>query len=132
MDIYFQDPSEVPLPPDEVRIRSLKAEPWPDGRRIKIYLEVDPFQRRPNAEVQIKSAEGMVIAQTSVIESMTRKMEFNLHLRQEQPDGEYTVLVRLFYTDPIVEPKEGEEIPVQLPASTVVDEEQTTFTLGSG
>ncbi len=132
MDIYLQDPSEVPLPPDKVRIRDLTAEPWPDGRRIKIYLEVDPFQRRPNAEIQIKDSEGKVIAQTSVIESMVRKMEINLHLRQEQPEGEYTVLARLFYSDPIAEPKEGEETPVQLPASTVVDEVQAEFTLGGG
>lgn len=132
MDIFFQDPSEVPLPPDEVRIRVVKAEPWPDGFRIKIYLEVDPFQRRPNAEVQIKNPDGQVIAQASVIESLTRKMEFNLHLRQKQPEGEYTVLARLFYSETIPEPKEGEETPIQLPASTVVDEVQTTFKLGSG
>ncbi len=132
MDIYLQDPSEAPLPPDKVRIRVLKAEPWSDSRRVKIYLEVDPFQRRPNAEVQIKNAGDQVIAQASVIESLTRKMEFNLHLRQEQPAGEYIVLARLFYSEPIPEPKEGEEIPIQLPTSIVIDEVQTTFTLESG
>jgi hypothetical protein len=51
MDIFFADPSEVPLPPNEVRIRELNVEPWPDGNRLRVYLEVDPFQKRPNADL---------------------------------------------------------------------------------
>ncbi len=129
MDIFFQDPSEVPLPPDEVRIRVLRAEPWPDGRRVQIYLEVDPFQKRPNADVVIRSARGEQVATASVIESMVRKMEFNLHLREQQPGGEYTVQAILFYTEPIPEPKEGEEVPLQLPEPVFVDQKEINFTI---
>ena len=59
MDIFFRDPSEIPLPPDEVRIRVLHADPYPDGQRVRIHLEVDPFQRRPNADVRITNAPGL-------------------------------------------------------------------------
>ena len=39
MDIFFQDPGAIPLPPDDVKIVELRAEPWPDNRRVKVYLE---------------------------------------------------------------------------------------------
>ena len=42
MDIFFQDPTDIPLPPEEVRIRELTAEPWPDGRRVRVYVELTP------------------------------------------------------------------------------------------
>jgi hypothetical protein len=107
MDIFFQDPSETPLPPEEVRIRELRADVWPDGQRVRIYLEVDPFQKRPNADVYIFDSEGREVAQTSVIQAMNRKMEFTMHLRQDNLQGEYLLRAILFYTSPLPEPKEG-------------------------
>ena len=129
MDIFFEDPTEIPLPPDEVRIRELRAEPWPDGLRVKIYLEVDPFQQKPSANVFIHDAQGRELAQASVIETMTRRMEFTMHLRQAEPGGEYRLNAVLFYTDPLPEPQPGEQAPIQLPDSTEVDRAEVTFTI---
>ena len=56
MDIFFQDPTEVPLPPNEVRIRALRAETYPDGQRVRVYLEVDPSQQRPSADLAIRDS----------------------------------------------------------------------------
>lgn len=97
MDLFFQDPHEIPLPPEEVRLRELRAEPWPDSRRVKIYLEVDPFQKRPSAEVSITDVAGDEVASVHILESMTRKMEFNMHLRGTDPGAEYTVLAVLYF-----------------------------------
>ncbi len=127
MDIFFQDPSEIPLPPEEVRIRELKATPWADGKRVQIYLEVDPFQKRPNAEVIIRNARGEQVATASLIESMFRKMEFNMHLRGTNLEGEYIVHASLYYSEPVPEPKEGEEVPVRLPESKIIDQMETSF-----
>ena len=74
MDIFFQDPSDIPLPPVEVRIRSLRAEPWSDQRRVHIYLELDPFQKRPNIEVVINDPEGREEARVDIVETMVRKV----------------------------------------------------------
>ncbi len=139
MEIFFQDPAEMPLPPDEVRIRVLRAEAWPDGRRVRIYLEVDPFQKRPSVDIAITDSQGARVAQTSVIESMARKMEFNMHLRQAQPGGQYTVSAVLFYSDPFPEPGmnvEGQEPELSgsketlsLPETRIVDKAETIFSI---
>jgi hypothetical protein len=126
MDIFFQDPSEVPLPPDEVRIRELRAEPWPDGRRIHVYFEVDPFQRKPSADILIQDEQDEERASVSIIETVTRKMEFNMHIRGEQPQGEMTISAVLFYADQPSTP-ESEKPPER--QIRVVDRVEKKFSL---
>jgi hypothetical protein len=123
MDIFFADPSEVPLPPEEVRIQVLKAEPWPDGQRVRVYIEIDPFQKRPSAEVEVKNQAGQTVASASIIETMDRRMEFNLHLREKESAGTYQLLTVLYYSES--EDSEGDEVPPQ--KITEVDRKQTTF-----
>jgi hypothetical protein len=129
MDIFFQDPSDIPLPPEEVRIRQFRAEPWPDGRRVRVLLELTPFQKRPNSEVCITDSQGEEIANISIIETIDPKMEFTMHLPALVPAGQYTVSATLFYTDPLPQPAENTDTsqPLELPASKVVDHASTTF-----
>lgn len=148
MDIFFTDPAEVPLPPDEVRIRALRAEPWPDGRRVRVYLEVDPFQKRPSVDLTILNAQQEPVAVASIIESMDRKMDFTMHLRGAETAGTYRLQVALYYSEPFgpafeppIEPPtdQSSEPPVELPDEeqaalperqvTVVDRAETEFTI---
>jgi hypothetical protein len=130
MDIFFQDPSETPLPPAEVRIRELRADPWPDGKRVRIYMELDPFQQRPNADITIENSAGEGVAQVSIIESMTRKIELTMHLHGPILDGQFKVIANLYYTEPLEEPKPGQEgLPARLPASTAVDRAEISFAI---
>jgi hypothetical protein len=130
MDIFFQDPSETPLPPAKVRIRELRADPWPDGKRVRVYMELDPFQQRPNADITIENSAGDDVAQVSIIESMTRKIELTMHLHGPMLDGRFKVIANLYYTEPLQEPKPGEEgLPARLPASTMVDRTEITFAI---
>ena len=128
MDIFFTDPDDVPLPPEEVRIREFKADPWPDGRRVKIYLEVTPFQKRPSGEVIITDQSGKPVASANIIETIDPKMEINLHLRGSDLGGVFTASVVLFYLQDIDEDQpEPEGEPVGPPERIIVDEAQTTF-----
>jgi hypothetical protein len=97
MDIFFADPSEVRLPPDKVRIRELRVEPLPDGRRLRVYLEVDPFEKRPSAELIIVDQAGQEVAAANIVESMSRKMGLTMHLRNEQTAGHYQLRASLLY-----------------------------------
>lgn len=127
MDLFFADRSGTPLPPDEVTIRILKADPWPDGKRLKVYCELDLSQKRPSVELAVYNPQGVRIAEADVIESMTRKMELNLHLRGELGPGEYTLEATLFFvdlpdsSDPNLEPDSIER--------KVVDVKKYTFQL---
>jgi len=111
MDIFFQDPTEVPLPPDEVRIRALRAATYPDGQRVRVYLEVDPSQQRPSADLAIRDSAGNEVTNTSIVESMYRKMELTMHLRRPQPGEPYTLRAIVFF---VQQPPEGEEPDPQL------------------
>jgi hypothetical protein len=80
-----------------VRIKELRAELMPDNRRVRVYLEVTPFQKRPNGEVRISNATGDELASVSIIETMITKMEFTLHLRGAELIGPYTLSAFIAY-----------------------------------
>jgi hypothetical protein len=120
MDIFFQDPTEIPLPPMEVRILELHAEMWEDGRRVQVFLEITPFQKRPHGEVSITNATGDELAFISIVEALTRKLEFTMHLRGAHLIGPFTLNARLYYY-PEDETSDEEGTP-QLPAPIEVDQ----------
>ena len=125
MDIFFQDPTAIPLPPHEVRIKLLQAEPWPDNRRVRVILEVTPFQKRPNGEVNIYNPLGDEVASVSIIESIVPRMEFNMHLRGDNPPGEYRLSATLFY---LLE-AESQENPPEDRQRMLVDEKSVSFVI---
>ena len=126
MDIFFQDPDEIPLPPAEVRIETLTAEPYPDGRRVRVSLSVTPFQQRPNLDVTVTNSGGDQVAQASIIESITRKMELTLHLRGPQPLGAHHLDATLFY-EKRLPASEDESEPLPPPEIQLVDRRQLAF-----
>lgn len=131
MDIFFQEPSLVPLPPDEVRIQKVSFRPYPDRRRVRVHIEIAPFQKRPSLEVVILDENNEQVAQTRVIETMGRVLEMTLHLRASQPGGVYTVQTSLYYQE---EPETGEgDQSSDYPLIQIVDQRQDSFTLtGTG
>src|SRR5450631_3789451 len=97
-NIDFFDQKDVPQPRDKIKIERLQAQPYADGWRVKLTIEVTPFQERPNLEVRLKSVVGQVIADLSIIETMHRLMEFTLHIRGvASPIGDYTAEAALYY-----------------------------------
>jgi len=98
MEINFFEQGGVPQPPGNVRIERLVATPYPDGWRVRINLDVTPFQQRPNLEVEVITADGRQVAQLSIIETMHHIMEFTVHLRGLlTPIGDYRCHAALFY-----------------------------------
>jgi hypothetical protein len=136
MDIFFQDPNEIPLPPQEIRIRHLQAQPFSDQRRVRIHLEITPFQKRPNIEIQILNEDGKEVASLSIIESIDPVINLTMHLPGEDTSGVYTASTAVYYY-PEGEHQETGEQPskeYQLQSLTevqVVDRQQATFTIGN-
>ena len=126
MDIQFTDLSEVPLPPDEIRIRDLQVEPYPDGKRLRLTLELTPFQQSPSGEVFITDLLGNLIATASIIEAIDPSMQLTLHVRSPETQGPFTARVEIFYSESIDEITEGDQI-VSMPQKKIVDEKEIQF-----
>ena len=105
MDIFFTNPNDTPLGPDEIRIRTLEAQPYPDNRRVKVSFEITPFLKRPNFEIFLNNSFGEQVSQFAVVEAIENTMDFTMHIREAKPGGEYTLTMNLYYAD-IPEPEE--------------------------
>jgi hypothetical protein len=127
MNIFFQDPTEIRLPPEEVRLREVQFIPQAHGGRVKIHLELTPFMKRPNVNVTITDAAGKEVAHTSILETMLPKLEFTMHLREPIQGSQYSVETRVYYQHM----PELSEIPVDipLPDPMIVDCHKATFIL---
>ncbi len=91
----------IPLPPADVRILELKAEPVADDGpvRLRVYIDTTAFQQRPHLEVSLLDAHGDEIASVNIIEPMGRKNVFTMHVRGSQKSGQFGLVARLFYPD---------------------------------
>lgn len=130
MDIFFQDPSDIPLPPEEVRIRKFHLEPSPDGQRVRVALELTPFQKRPNGEISITDARGREAAGLSIIETMVPSMAFTMHLRGPDLAGPFTAAATIYYIKEPDEPVENPEPGKDPREQVVVDRAEATFDIG--
>lgn len=105
MDFFFPEDNLQRMTPEETRILGLNAEPYPDGYRLRVNIEITPYQKRPHIEVLLSDADGEEIASTSIVEPMSWKLEFTMHIRGEL-NNPYTLEAKLFYPDgPAAEPQ---------------------------
>ena len=104
MDVFFPEDNLLRATPEETHIKSITAEPYPDGYRARVNIEVTPFQKRPHIDVALLDADGNEVASTTIVEPLTWKMEFTMHIRGEL-NNPYTLEAKLFYPDgPSAEP----------------------------
>jgi len=98
MDLNIQDPDDLPVPRDDVRIREVTALPYPDGRRVRLAVHLTPFQERPNLQIEVFNTAGEEVASMTLVESMHYNFELTIHLREPRPEGEYRAHVTIHYT----------------------------------
>lgn len=92
--------------PEETSILSMGAKPYSDGYRLRVHIEITPFQKQPYVEILLINAEGEEVASTNIIEPMGWKLEFTMHLREEELKNPYTLQATLYYPDgPSKEPQ---------------------------
>jgi hypothetical protein len=104
MDFFFPEDNLQRALPEDTRITSLTAESYPDGERVRVDIEMTPFQSRPYLEVALSDANGVEIASASIVEPMGWKLEFTMHLRGARANP-FKLEAKLFYPDgPQAEP----------------------------
>jgi hypothetical protein len=97
--MYPTHPPEGALPPEQVRFKDVKVEPWPDGLRVKVLITLTPFQKPPNLEVRVENEQGDPVSRVDIIETNTARLVFTIHLKGQQPGGRYNLYSRLYYPD---------------------------------
>ena len=115
MDFFFPEDNLQRATPEETHITSLTAEPYPDGKRVRVNIEMTPFQMRPYLEVALTDSNDIEIASASIVEPMSWKLEFTMHLRGANANP-FKLEAKLFYPDgPQAEPvtKTFEIIPAK-------------------
>ena len=98
MDFFFPEDNLTRTVPEETKIISLNATTYPDGRRLRVNIEITPFQKRPYIEVLLNNADGTEVASTSIVEPLSWKLEFTMHVRGEIKNP-YTLHARLYYPE---------------------------------
>lgn len=98
MEFFFPEDNLTRAVPEETKISSLSAQPYPDGRRLRVNMEVTPFQKRPYIEVILNDSNGDEVASASIVEPMSWKLEFTMHIRGEL-NNPYTLSARLYYPE---------------------------------
>lgn len=104
MDFFFPEDNLQRATPEETHITTLTAEPYPDGERVRVNIEMTPFQMRPYLEVALTDSNEVEIASASIVEPMSWKLEFTMHLRGANANP-FKLEAKLFYPDgPQAEP----------------------------
>ena len=115
MDFFFPEDNLTRNVPEETRITTLSALPYPDGRRVHVNIEMTPFQKRPHIEILLTDADHEEVASTTIVEPMGWKLELTMHVRGEV-NNPYTLEATLYYPDgPRQEPQTFslEVVPLQ-------------------
>lgn len=99
MDIEFIDSDEIPVPPEEVKFREVEAELLADRRRVRLTINLTPFQEPPDIEISAVNPAGHKAAETTIIGAPAKRMSLTLHLRDEGVEGAYRFLFVLGYQD---------------------------------
>jgi hypothetical protein len=98
---FFDSTEATPLPPEEVRLTGFLAEPYPEGQRVRVTLEMTPFQKRPWLEVVMLDSDGEEVTSANIIEPLNYKIDITMHIRRAEPVGKYKLVARLFYPEQV-------------------------------
>lgn len=98
MEFFFPEDNLERALPHETHITTLTAQPYPDGHRLRVNLQITPFQKRPHIEITLTNGAGDEVASTSIVEPLSWNLEFTMHLRG-QLHNPYTLHARLYYPE---------------------------------
>jgi hypothetical protein len=106
----FSGSSKSPPAQDDIIILSFAAEPYPDGRRVKVRLLLSSFLQGPNAIINLSNQENQELATINIVNIFGPENEITLHIpgNKKQP-GRYTVDVEVFYVEEEEIERDGEQ-----------------------
>ena len=118
MEFFFPEDNLNRMVPEATHITAVSAEPYPDGYRVHVKIEMTPFQKRPHIDVLLKDADHEEGASTTIVEPLNWKIEFTMHIRGEL-NNPYTIEARLYYPDGPSQEPQTFDFDVKPPPDTV-------------
>jgi hypothetical protein len=119
MEFFLIDPDVELLSPSNTRILDLHAEPYLDGKRLWVVLDLTPFQQKPYLALSLTDSAGEVVATTSIIEPVAWRLELTLHIRKPSviASGVYQLAVILSF--PGLGEIDRRDLTIEIPSPTV-------------
>jgi hypothetical protein len=99
MFIQIEDPSDLPRAPNEVKIRDMQLKPYPDGRRLRVLLELTPFEQPPDLSLQVLDQAGEQVADLDIIAAHQNMLGLTVHLRGPAPKGQFSIQASVRYEE---------------------------------
>jgi hypothetical protein len=110
---------------DEVKIRDMAAEAYPDSHRVRVFFSLSPSRTRPSAVISLLDSAGEMLASVDVISIFQPENEITLHIpAQRIRSGEYAVTVEVFSITEQTRPEDPEKISFH---QSSLDSATTTF-----
>ena len=99
MFIQIEDPSDLPRPPEEVSVRAIQVDPYPDGQRLRVTLEFTPFQEAPDLVVRVLDANETELAEVSIIGAHQPTLGLTVHLKKQSNQYPYSLDASVRYDE---------------------------------
>jgi hypothetical protein len=100
MEFFINDPNTQRASPAETRLLEIRAEPDIDGKRVRVTLDLTPFQQKPYIELILADSDGSEVALASIIEPVGWKLTLTMHIRKTGATvGKYTLTANLSYPE---------------------------------
>ena len=90
-----------PLPPEKVHFIDLKAEPWEDQTRIKIFVKISEFNTPPNLNFFILNKMNETVSEVTLIENVDADIVFTMHIRNNSYKDLKILKGEIFYSEEI-------------------------------
>ena len=117
---FFQiDPNVERMLPADTRLLNVRAELYSDGKRLKVGLDLTPFQQKPYLDLVFTNSSGEIITTTSIIEPVNWNLELNLHIRKSSTsdNGVYKLTVVISYPD--LGDVDRRDLTIEIPSTAV-------------
>jgi hypothetical protein len=119
MEFLQMDPIVEKMLPADTRLLNIHAVPHSEGKRLKIGLDLTPFQQKPYIDLTLLDSSGKLVASTSIVEPVNWNLELNLHIRKFFPshNGSYKLRVVISYPD--LGEVDRRDLTIEIPSTAV-------------
>jgi hypothetical protein len=105
--------------PQKTGLLEIRPEVREEGKKIRIFVSVTPFLQQPNLTVRIVNQDNNECSRVTLVNLLSPKVVFTMHLRVEPLPGAYTIIAQLHYDE--IGITDTRETRFSLPPEEIID-----------